>query len=185
MKALIKSILVVAVLLSTGVSYGFATLEVLPTNNFVNKGDYISVADAKGQIVYSGRINYSGNLAHLFDFSQLKDGTYTIEINKDFEIEINTIKVKNSEVTFIESAKDKIYKPVFRTQDSKVLISKLALDTDEMEVELYFEDELIHTETIKGNAILNRIYKLDESLNGEYRAVIKANDRVFIENFSI
>lgn len=183
MKTLFKNILVLAVMLGTYTSYANATLEI--TSNMVSKGDYISVSDSSGEIIYSGRVNYDGNLKNLYDFSHLKDGIYTVELNKDFEIKINSVQVQNHNVTFLNNKNETIFKPVFRSVDSKIIISKLALDSQEMIVELYFGDELILSETVKGSEILNRVYKLDETLNGEYTAIIKSNDRVFIENFRI
>ncbi|MFK7833268.1 MAG: hypothetical protein AB8B52_08330 [Winogradskyella sp.] len=185
MKTILKNILVLAVMLGTYTSYATTTVEKIPTVSKVSKGDYISVSDALGKVVYSGYANYNGNLKNLYDFSQLKNGVYTVEINKDFEIKINAVAVKNNQVTFIEDANQTIYKPVFRSKNARVIISKLALDTTEMVVELYYEGESIHTETVKGNDVLNRVYKLDTSLKGEYQAVITTNNRVFVENFRI
>lgn len=185
MKNLFKSILVVAVMLGTYAGYANATLNVKPTINYLEKGDHISVSDSTGEIIYSGKVNYNGNLSNLFNFTKLKNGEYTIEVNKDFIIEVKTISVKNGVVTYLESANEKIFKPVLRIDDSKVLISKLALETSEMEIELYYGEELIHTETVDGEVTLNRVYKLDETLNGDYTAIIKSNDRVFVENFKI
>ncbi|NRD18444.1 hypothetical protein HNV08_00170 [Winogradskyella eckloniae] len=185
MKTLFKNILVLAVMLGTCTTYANATLDNSPTFNNVNEGDLISVTDAKGQIVYNGRINNSGNIQNLYDFSQLKDGVYTIEVNKDFEIKINKVQVSNNIVTFLETSETTIFKPVFRSEDSKLIVSKLAIDTDEMEIELYFGNDLIHTETVKGNEIINRVYQLDKSRKGEYTAIIKANGRVFVEDFKL
>ena len=185
MKTLLRKILVVAVMLGTYTGYANETLEIVPTFNTIKKGNYISVSDASGKVIYSGRIKYSGNLASLFDFTQLKDGAYTIEVNKDFVIEINSIEVKDHVVTFIQNSKEKIFKPVFRSENSKLLISKLALDSNEMTVELYYGTELIYTETVTGKEILNRVYKLDETLRGDYTAIIKSNYRVYVENFRI
>ena len=185
MKNILRNILVVAMMLGSYTGYANETLKVVPTFNTVKKGNHISVSDASGKVIYSGRINYNGILTSLFDFTQLEDGIYTVEINKDFEIEINSITVKDNVVTFILDSKEKIFKPVFRFENSKVLISKLAIDSDEMTVELYYENELIYTENLKGKEILNRIYQLDETLRGDYKAIIRSSDRVFIENFRI
>ncbi|WP_144374432.1 hypothetical protein [Winogradskyella sp. PG-2] len=185
MKKLFKKILVVAVVLGTYAGYASETLEVVPTINNVKKGNLISVSDASGQIIYSGRINYNGNLTSIFNFNQLDDGVYKIEINRDFVIEINKILIKDGVVTYLKDSKEKIYKPVFRVEDSKVFISKIAFDSNEMTIEFYYENELIHTDTVKGNKILNRIYKLDETLRGDYTATVKTNERVYIENFKL
>lgn len=185
MKKLLKNILVLAVMLGTCASYANATLEVSPTYSDVKKGNSISVTDATGEIVFSGQINFDGNIDRLYDFSQLKNGIYVIEIDKDYEIEISTVEVKNKSVNLLFQRNKKIYKPVFRVKDGRVIISKIALDIAEMEVELYFDNELIHTETVKGDEILNRVYKLDDNIKGDYTAVVKTNNRVFVKNFRI
>ncbi|WP_439152973.1 hypothetical protein, partial [Winogradskyella sp.] len=154
-------------------------------NHYINEGNFITIINSYGKVIYSGKIKYTGKLTRLYDFTQLENGTYTIEINKDFEIEKNSIEVKNGKVTFIENTKEKIFKPVFRTNDARLIISKLGIDTNEMKVELYFEGELIYSDSVKGNEVLNRVYKLDKNLPGEYRAVVMANDRTFTEKFRI
>ncbi|WP_405574885.1 hypothetical protein [Winogradskyella sp. Asnod2-B02-A] len=185
MKTLFKNILVLAVVLGTYTGYANTKLEVTNAFNNVSEGDYISVSDASGEVVYSGRVDYDGNIQKLYDFSQLKDGTYTVEVNKDFEIEINSLQVKKNIVTFSNKSSKKIFKPVFRSKDSQVIISKLAIDSNEMNVELYFENDLIHAENVKGNEILNRVYQLDKTQKGNYTAIIRANGRVFVENFKL
>lgn len=185
MKAFFKNILVLTVVLGTYTGYANTTLETNTTFNEVSKGDYISVTDASGEIVYSGLINFDGNIKNLYDFSQLEDGTYTVEVNKDFEIEINSLQVNKNIVTYTNNSNKTIYKPVFRAKDSRVIISKLGLDIDEMTVELYFKNELIHSETVKGQDVLNRVYKLDDSVRGNYTAIIRSNGRVFVENFKL
>ncbi|MFP4844672.1 hypothetical protein [Winogradskyella sp. PE311] len=185
MKDLFKRILVVAVMLGTYTSYASETLEINTLTHNVEKGNKITVTDGTGEIIYIGLVNYDGNLTNLFDFSQLRDGNYTVEVNKDFVIEINSINVKNNVVTFNSNIEEKIYKPVFRIENSKIIISKLALDNKGMDIKLYYNDEVIFSETVKGEKILNRIYQLDNSFKGEYTTVIRSNDRVFVETFRI
>ncbi|WP_179334086.1 hypothetical protein [Winogradskyella costae] len=185
MKTAFKTILVLAVTLGSLTSYANAKTDVIPTSDLVSKGDHISVSDASGVVLYSGSINFNGNIQNLYDFSQLQDGVYTVEVNKDFEININSIKVKAHKVTFLETTNKQIFKPVFRLNNAQLIISKLAVDSNEMDVELYFKNEIIYSETIKGSDVLNRVYKLDQNLKGEYTAIIRANGRVFVENFKI
>ncbi|GAB4154260.1 MAG: hypothetical protein Tsb0033_01970 [Winogradskyella sp.] len=185
MKTLIKSIMIVAVMLGTLTSYASETIKDISTFKFVNEGHNFSVTNASGEVIFSDRINHSGNLVGLFDFSQLKNGIYTVEISKDFEIEVIDLEVKNREVKILADTQNKIYKPVIRPEDELLIISKIGLDTNEMKVELYFEDELIHTENVKGKDILNRVYKLDKTVIGNYRAVIRSNGRVYTKSFRI
>lgn len=185
MKTLIRSILVVAVMLGTSTSYASEMRTVNPYAQFVNEGNHISVYDASGNVIYSATIKNNGNLIRLYDFTQLDNGVYKVEINKAFEIEVSSIEVNNRTVKFVEDSSHKIFKPVFRNEDARLIISKLGADTKEMKVNLYFEDNLIYSDTVKGSEVLNRVYRLDESLPGEYTAVVKSNNRVFTENFRI
>lgn len=185
MKNLVKGILVVAVMFGTYTSYANEKTDNAPMYHYVNEGSKISVYDESGNTIYTGVVKYNGSLTRLYDFTQLDNGKYTIEINKDYEIEVTSILVNNREVTFVEDSKEKIFKPVFRNEDSRIIISKLGIDTNEMKVNLYYEDNLIYTDNVVGNKVLNRVYRLDESLPGEYTAVVKANDRVFTERFRI
>ncbi len=186
MKTIIKSILVVAVMLGTYTGYASETLNVLPTAKLVNAGDNISVTNASGEVIFNGRIKHTTDITKLFDFSQLKDGIYKVEIGKAFEIETLNLEVNDKNVVLVANSQEKIFKPVIRTEDSQLIVSKIALDSNKMNVKLYFEDELIHTETVEGREnIINRVYRLDKTHRGNYSAVIKTNDRVYIKNFSL
>jgi len=186
MKALIKSILVVAVMLGTYTSFANETLEVLPTFKFVTEGNDISVTNSSGEVIYSGKVNHNGNLIRLFDFSKLNNDIYTIEISKDFEIEVVDLEVKNEEVIILTETQKKIFKPVFRTEKNKLIVSKIALDYNKMNVELYYEGELIYSENVEEKEnVLNRIYQLDNENRGSYTAIITANNRVYSKHFRI
>lgn len=185
MKTLFKKILVLAVMLGTYTSYANDDIEIATTFNYIKKGSQISVSDASGEVIYSGKVDYNGNITRLYDFTKLEDGKYIVEIIKGYEIEINTIEVKNHLVTFLDADRKIIHKPVIRNEGNTIFISKLSLNSEELEIELYFEGELIHSETVIGEQITNRVYQLDQTHKGRYTTIIKSNDRVFIENFRI
>lgn len=185
MRTVFKNILVLAVMLGTCTSYANEKLEVKSSITYLNKGNQISVSDAYGEVIYSGEVNYSGNLISLYDFSQLKNGKYDVEVTKGFKIEISTIEVNENIVSIIDANRKTIYKPVVRHQNSSVLISKLNLDNEGMTIELYFEGNLIHSENVEGDSVLNRAYKLDKNAKGSYTTIITSNGRVFINNFNI
>jgi len=185
MKSILKYILGLAVMLGSFTSYANESTEVVPTSNYLKKGNLISVFNTYGEVLYSGTVNFNGNLTSLFNFTQLENGKYTVEITRDYEIEINTIEVKNNIVSYLNIDRKVVFKPVVRIEDSKVLISKLDFDTNEMDIELYYEGKLILSDTVEGSKVLNRVYQLDKTLKGNYTAEIKSNDRVFVENFRI
>ncbi|NRD18445.1 hypothetical protein HNV08_00175 [Winogradskyella eckloniae] len=185
MRTVFKKLLVVALVFGTLTSYANEVVDVNTTMNYVKKGNHISVSDAFGKIIYSGEINYNGNLTSLYDFTQLQNGLYDVEVTNGYKIEISTIEVMNNKVSIVDVNKTVIFKPVVRNDNSQLIISKLALDHEDMEIELFYKGELIHTETVSGETILNRVYKLDATLKGNYTTIIKSNNRVFVKNFRI
>lgn len=186
MKHLLKNILVLAVLFGTITSYAIEGSETSTNSVFkITKGDLISVTDNLGKTIYSGRTNYNGNLKSLYDFTNLKNGVYFIEIEKDFEIISKIIKVENRVVTYLNNSSKTIFKPVIKAEKAKVIVSKLALQTENIEIEIYYQDDLIHSEVVNTNSILNRVYKLDDNVKGDYRAIIRANNRAYVESFKL
>lgn len=193
MKNLIKTTLVVAVMLGTCTSYANDTLETAPkvisnasTFNNVKRGHQVSIKDISGATIYTEVVEINGDFNPSYDLTSLKDGLYTIELSKDFEIKIKAFVVASKTVTFLEKAEKTVFKPVFRTADNKVLISQLAINQEKpLEVKIYFENELIHSETISDEVIINRVYNLQKDVTGSYKVILKANDRVYKEFFEL
>ncbi|MEM1001913.1 MAG: hypothetical protein AAGH46_04615 [Bacteroidota bacterium] len=192
MKTIKETTLVVALMLGTLSSYAVSNVETAPkafSNELteeVRKGHLLAIKDNAGHTIYSETVNSNGNFNTSFDLSQLKDGLYTLELSKDFEIKTTQFVVTAKEVTYLKNTEKSVYKPVFRMENSKVLISQLALDKEStLEIKIYFENELIHQEEISGNAILNRVYNLKEKTPGHYKVVMKANGRTYKRNFKI
>ncbi|MFY0602515.1 MAG: hypothetical protein JXQ93_01090 [Flavobacteriaceae bacterium] len=151
----------------------------------VRKGNRIYVKNADGDIIISKTIQQKGNYSKVINLSALKDGHYKVEIDKDFEILITSIEISKGKVLLEKSYGKKIYKPVFRTKENKVYISKIAFDSPDLKVKIYYEDELILSDSVNGKEILKRIYSLSEDLRGNYKVIMKTNDRTYIEKFSL
>ncbi len=180
--------LVLAVVLGAYTSYANVTVNINPSveESKVKKGDYISVSDRDGVLIYTGNVNRTGQLFSLYDFSELKNGIYSVEIDSAFEIEKYTIEIKNHTVVYNKTNKKKVFKPVFRVEDSNVIISRFMMDTKKATIEIYYEDQIIHTEIIHTNSpILNKVYKLDASIGGDYMVVVKTDAQVFSKNFKM
>lgn len=193
MKTLKKTTLAVALMLGTLSSYALSNVETAPkaisnslTNNEVKKGHLVIIKDNNGSNVYSEIMQNDGDFTSQFDFSELQDGLYTLEINKDFEITTSKFVVNSKQVMFLDNSETTVYKPVFRMEDTKVLISQLALDKEStLEICIFFEGEVIHSEKVSGNAILNRVYNLKENIPGKYKVVMRANGRTYRKTFRI
>ena len=200
MKRAVKTSAVFVVMLFTIICYsteisslpkrGDAKKTMLTLNN-VKQGQELFIKNDYGIILYKELIEKDGDYAKGFDLTELPDGHYFFELNKDFQIQILPFKVILNEVDFIKAEEKTIFKPVVRSKQNKIFVSKLSL-FNPLEVEIYYEDEnnakgysLIHSETIENEKIVNRIYSLSKKEKGNYKLVFKSEGRVFTEKVTL
>ena len=194
MKTAIKTILLVTLMFGT--LLGYANEDTKSTNTVavkrvkveykaVKKGQALTIKNENGLTIYKQFIKASGNFSKTFDLTNLNDGLFTTELEKDFEIEVQKIEVKDGFVTFLKEENETIFKPVIRTEGDLILISKIAFNNKPLEVTLYFNDAIILSEKVAGKELINRIYKLSEEEKGTYKVVIFTDNRSYEENFRI
>ena len=191
MKTIKRKLLVVVLMLGTLVNYANNT----ELNNVLDakkvkvvfkgakKGNQLKIKDDSGVILHVEDISKKGNFIKFFDFSNLKDGDYTLELVKDFEVIIKSINLDGKKVVFDEETSEKIFKPVIRNEKNRLMISQIAFDKKPLEVKIYYNNEIIYSETVKGNSIINRIYRLDEVMTGDYKVVLRNNGRNYSKEF--
>jgi len=151
--------------------------------NAVKKGNKLTIKDSHDVIIFSQEIENSGNYSKIFNLSNLLKGDYTAELEKDFEIIIKNFSVLEGKVSF--NGEKRVFKPVIRTEKNKILISKIDFNKEPLKVALYFNGEVIYSETVKDNSnVLNRVYKLSKEERGNYTVVINTNDRNYVQNFN-
>jgi hypothetical protein len=151
----------------------------------VKKGQLLSVNDKNGFQLHSETVSSQGELIKFFDLSPLNNGVYTIELNKEFKVVIKSLLVKNNNVSFIKDSEKIIFKPVIRNKENLVLISKVNFDKKPVQITLLYNDEVIYSETLKGELMLKRVYRLDKELKGEYKVIVYCDDESYSNEFKI
>ncbi|MFD2567134.1 hypothetical protein [Pseudotenacibaculum haliotis] len=191
MRTVIRKSIIVALMLGTLNSYATGTTivnnksEISASLVNVKKGQHIYIKNAEGKVLHEEVIEKTGSLDKGFNFQSLQNGYYTLEINKDFQIEVRPFTVISGQATFYTKEEKTIFKPVVRTEGNKVMVSKLDFEAAPLQVTLYFDGEVILRETLKGEKVLKRVYNLRKDIKGKYKMVMKANDRIYINEFSL
>jgi hypothetical protein len=193
MKTIIKKYLVAVTFLLSLVSY--ATEKNISTTidgkkvkvefTAVRKGQVLSIKNANNIVMYSDVIEMAGNYTRTFDLTNLENGKYTAELEKDFETIIKPFLVANGLVTFTPEENKTIFKPVIRIQDNLLLISKISLEDQPVKITLYYKDAVIYTETSKDTKVLNRALRLLKNKKGTYTVAINADNKNYSKNFKI
>ncbi len=149
----------------------------------VKKGHTFTIKDSRGTRLYKQTVTSSGNFSKLFDLTALENGSYTAELDKDFEVIIKPFIVDNGLVTFLGNKKEKIFKPVIVNKKDLVLISKIEFNNKPLNVTIYHENEMIYNEKVSGDNYLNRVYSLAKSPRGSYKIIINSDNRTYTKDF--
>lgn len=194
MKTTIKKYLLVALMFGTLITNANDN-EVLNTTSdikkvkiafeTVKKGHVLTIKNEDGTVLYSKEIEKNGTYSRTFDLSKLEKGNYTTELNKDYEIIIKSFSVNDGTVKFNDVKK--VFKPVIRTENNLVLVSKMGFDKEPLQISLFYKDEIIYSETIKDDKkpVLNRVFKVSKEEKGDYKVIINTNERSFTKKFNI
>lgn len=193
MKNFIKNSLVLVVLFTTLLGNANSSLKIsidetrtTLTLKDVKQGNELSIKDAYGIILYKELIQKSGNYVKGFDLTKLPNGSYFFELNKGLEIKTIPFTVESTVVHFDKEKATTFYKPVVKSVENKIYVSKLSLNKQLLEVKIYYDYnsgsyDLIHSETIEDTVNIQRVYKLSKSEKGNYKLVLKTEGRSFIE----
>lgn len=186
MKTNLKTLAIAAVMFGTLSGYGMETIDTQGNNvevvNHKKATQTWTIKDVKGNTVYQ-KEGETDSLS--LNAIQLKDGSYTLEVEKGYEIQITPMSVKNGVASLKRAKATTIHKPVFRKESNKVLVSQLAVDSKALEVKIYFDGEIIFDDVVTGGTVLGRIYRLRKDIKGDYKVVMKANDRTYTNEFSL
>lgn len=151
--------------------------------NNIKKGQQLIIKDYSGVILYSEVLEEIGTYIKKFDFSALPSGNYVMELNKDMKIIVTPFKIENDKVEIFSDKEVVLYKPIVRSNGSKVYLSRLSMSGQPLKVKIYYDgdnnEELIYSEKFKNQNIIERIYALDERLKGLYKIIVSTEGRTF------
>lgn len=192
MKALQTVVLVVLSFIATTANANHIKADNVPGENVttlefanVKKGHHLSIKDSQSITLYAEYVKADGNYVKYFDLRSLENGNYTFEMDKNIEIVVRQFNVLNGKVTFIENADSKFFKPTAQLRNNQLLVSQLTDPSSTLQIEIYYNNQLIHTDSLTGSQILNRIYQLDTDKKGNYIVVMKSGTREFFKTLTI
>lgn len=147
----------------------------------VKEGDLLSIKNYNGIIIYKELIQSSGTYEKGFDLTELPNGNYFFEIDKDIEIKTIPFTVEQNKVVFDKDKEVVVFKPFIVEKNDLVLITKLALNREPLKISIFgkYDDGsfvLLHSEKIKGIQNIEKVYKLEE---GDYKIVLDSNNKKF------
>ncbi len=195
MKNVIKQSLVVLALFTAMFAYSgevitFSSNDVNGTSlvkvEQISEGTHFSIKDQEGITLYEEKIDNSGIVSKLLDFSTLPNADYYFELDSDDEIRVIPFSVDKSIAEFVEGEEYSIVKPKIVVADNLVHITNESSAVQDIDVKVYYEnDDLAFNELLKDTEGVNRTYDFSSSLKGSYTIVLTTEGRKFIDNIYI
>lgn len=183
MKKAIK--LFAAIALIIGASYVNAKGTTLETNvvsssrfraeiTGINGPSVSYIRDMSGQILYKNK-SKEDKLRMVFDFGDLKPGTYELVVKDEYKEQIQPIHLDKEGITINEEELKKVFFPRLEQQDKKVLIKLISNETNDLSVSIKSENgDLLLEEKIDGKAgLIGKKYQLEP---GTYQVTMISND---------
>lgn len=186
----IKNILLTAVALTMLSSYATELNPTRPSNqvtavtfNNVKKGQQLTIIDSEATVLYQEKMKNNGTYAKNFDLSTLKNGNYSIELDQSVQIVTRYFEVSNGIVNFDNTMEQVFFKPVAIVKEDRLLVSQWSTTDEALDVEIYYNNELIQKETLSDAKQLGRIYQLSKENSGSYTVVMKSSGKTFYKVF--
>lgn len=156
----------------------------------VKVGNQLSIIDFNGFVLHKEQIIKTGNYSRGYDFTALPDGEYSFQLDKEMEIRTIPFTVESNNVLFNKEEETTIYKPLILVEGDYTFVSKLALDLEPVTIKIYYQDpetfgyNLIRTDIVKDVQTVERVYKLENMENVNYKVVVSTKEKDFTKYVS-
>jgi hypothetical protein len=144
----------------------------------VKQGNLLTITDSYGIVLYKEFIQTNGVYKKGFDLTELPNGDYVFELEKDLEIKTIPFKVEFSNVIFSKADETTYFKPYIRQEGNVVYLTKLSPKFDSTTVKVYAlgngSPKLCHTETIDNTQVVEKVFKLEK---GNFKITVNSNNK--------
>lgn len=153
----------------------------------VLRGSSLSIVDQYGLVLYNEAIKQNGDYSKGFDLTTLPDGDYFFELNSEFKIVVRPFNVHSNEVVFDKNLEESIYKPMLRTKDDLVFVSRIAMENTALSYKIYYEDnyELVDAVSFEEFEKVEKVYDFSNSERGTYIFVFQFDGRKYTKAIKI
>jgi len=153
----------------------------------VAQGSTLTIKDENGLVLYNEAIKQTGDYSKGFDLTSLPNGDYFFELNSEVKIVVIPFKVNSSEVVFDKESEDAIYKPMVRTKDNMVYVSRTEIEQTPLSYKIYYANnyDLVHEANFEELEEVKKAYDFSTAKKGNYVFVFESKGRKFTKNVKI
>ncbi len=153
----------------------------------VQKGSTLTIIDQYGMVLYNEAILENGSYSKGFDLTTLPNGEYFFELSSELKIVVVPFNVKSNVVVFDKESEESIYKPVIRTKEDMVYVSRPSIDNTSLSYKIFYaaNDELVESENFEEMEEVKKVYDFSNAERGTYVFVFESKGRVYSKTVKI
>ena len=153
----------------------------------VAQGSTLIIKDVNGLVLYNEAIDQKGDYSKGFDLTTLPNGKYFFELNSEFKLIVKPFQVASNEVIFDKESEESIYKPLVRTKDNMVYVSRTAMEQTSLSYKIYYADnyDLVHKGKFEDKEAVKKVYDFSTAKKGNYVFVFESNGREFTKSIKM
>ena len=147
----------------------------------------IQLKDKNEAILHQELVTNKIAFAKKFNLKNLPEGVYFLQVSDELKEVIQPIEISNSDLAIDLSTRMENYKPVFNYSNNKLDINLLAIDSEQINVEVFNADiQVIFTKKFKieGKAFGERL-DLNKLQNGPYTVKISTGNNTFYKTVEV
>ncbi len=146
----------------------------------VKAGNTLTIKDSYNVTLYKELIETSGLYTKGFNLTELPDGDYVFELEKDLEINMIPFNVTSNIVSFNKTDEATYFKPFIKQEKDLVYLTKLNLNEEATSINIYTyingDYELAHSEKMSKGQIIEKVFQLEE---GNYKIQINSGTKEY------
>jgi hypothetical protein len=193
MKNLLKSSLIAAVMFTASATFANEGIYSLTVNNnkvirFVVEKEadvQLTIRDYNSQLVFDEKMHTTNVAAKSYDLSALPDGEYLLSIVSDNKLAEYKVIIENNKAVLSAPIIKSILKPVFKQDQSVVLLELDNPDRESVEVKILNEDgEELYKNTYTNKSKLVKRFNLGKIYANELTFVVKSKNQEVLKTIS-
>jgi len=148
----------------------------------VKVGNQLTIKDFYGSTLYKESIEVNGLYKKGFDLTELPDGNYVFELEKDLEIKTIPFTVSLNEVSFNKADEATYFKPYINQKEDLIYLTKLNSNLKTTTISIFAinsdgDSKLSYSEKIENTKIIEKVFKLE---NGNYKIIVNSDNNEYI-----
>ena len=143
----------------------------------------VFVTNEEGKVVHEETLQSQRSYGRMYDFTNLKDGKYTIISDDDYITTTTEVKVGRSNVEVLNNEFE--YKPIFSTKESSIMVNYLNINAEDIKFSIEGEQGILYESAEGSDISFQKKMSISKMHPGDYYANIEVGSKTYSYYFYV